>query len=201
MKMWWKNSKKSFSRVFATVGVTSMALGLAACGTASGSSSDMSNPSANDMSTPMPGVTGTPMPEATGTPTQGQTIVDLAVSNPDLTTLAMAVQTAGLADTLAGEGPFTVFAPTDEAFAALPQGTLDSLTEETLRDVLLYHVVEGEVTAEQVVELDSAMTLQGQFVDIRVEDGNVYVNDAQVVITDVQASNGVVHVIDTVLMP
>ncbi|MCA9956801.1 MAG: fasciclin domain-containing protein, partial [Anaerolineales bacterium] len=121
------------------------------------------------------------------------------------TTLVTAVQAAGLAETLSGDGPFTVFAPTDDAFAALPEGTLDSLLadpEGALTDVLLYHVVEGAVMAETVVTLESATTLNGEDVAITVADGNVFLNETtQVIITDIEASNGVIHVIDSVLLP
>lgn len=131
------------------------------------------------------------------------TIVDVAVDN-DFTTLVAAVQAAGLVDTLEGDGPFTVFAPTDEAFAALPEGTLDSLLEdpEALAEILTYHVVSGEVFAADVVGLESATTVQGDDIAIEVVDGGVVLNgSANVVATDVEASNGVVHVIDQVLLP
>ncbi|MCA9954802.1 MAG: fasciclin domain-containing protein [Anaerolineales bacterium] len=133
------------------------------------------------------------------------TIVDIAVADGRFTTLVTAVQAAGLAETLSGEGPFTVFAPTDDAFAALPEGTVESLLadpEGALTDVLLYHLVDGAVMAETVVTLDSATTLEGEDVTITVEDGNVFLNDTvQVIITDIEASNGVIHVIDSVLLP
>ncbi|MEZ4592725.1 MAG: fasciclin domain-containing protein [Chloroflexota bacterium] len=132
-------------------------------------------------------------------------IVDIAVADGRFTTLVAAVQAAGLAETLSGEGSFTVFAPTDDAFAALPEGTVDSLLadpEGALTDVLLYHVVDGAVMAETVVTLDSATTLQGEDVTITVTDGSVFLNETtQVIITDIEASNGVIHVIDSVLLP
>lgn len=132
-----------------------------------------------------------------------QTVVDIAVADGRFTTLVTALQAADLVDTLSGEGPFTVFAPTDDAFAALPAGTLDSLLADipALTDVLLYHVVSGNVLAADVVTLTSADTVLGQPVAIKVEDGNVFVNDSQVIITDIQGSNGVIHVIDAVLIP
>lgn len=133
----------------------------------------------------------------------GQTIVDVAVQN-DFTTLVAAVQAAGLVETLEGDGPFTVFAPTDEAFAALPEGTLEALLEdpEALAEILTYHVVSGEVFAADVIGLDSATTVQGQDIAIEVVDGGVVLNgSANVVATDVPASNGVVHVIDQVILP
>ncbi len=132
-------------------------------------------------------------------------IVDIAVADGRFTTLVTALEAAGLAETLAGEGEFTVFAPTDDAFAALPEGTVPSLLEDpegALTDVLLYHVVEGTVMAETVVTLESATTLQGEDVSIIVTDGSVFLNDTvQVIITDIEASNGVIHVVDAVLLP
>jgi len=130
-------------------------------------------------------------------------IVDIAVADGRFETLVTAVKAAGLVETLKGEGPYTVFAPTDDAFAKLPPGTVEGLLEDipTLKNILLYHVVPGKVMAEQVVGLDKATTALGKDVMIEVVDGNVMVNDAQVVITDIEASNGVIHVIDTVLMP
>jgi len=130
-------------------------------------------------------------------------IVDTAVAAGDFTTLAAALTAADLVDTLKGEGPFTVFAPTDAAFAALPEGTVEALLEDipTLTDILLYHVVAGEVKAETVVTLDSATTAQGSDVTITVDGDSVMVNDANVVVTDIETSNGVIHVIDAVLLP
>jgi len=130
-------------------------------------------------------------------------IVDVAVADGRFTTLVAAVQAAGLVDTLKGEGPFTVFAPTDDAFAKLPEGTVEALLADipALTNVLLYHVVAGEVKAADVVTLDNANTALDKAVLVTVRDGRVFVNDAQVVITDVEASNGVIHVVDTVLLP
>ncbi len=132
-------------------------------------------------------------------------IVDTAVAAGTFNTLATALQAAGLADTLKGRGPFTVFAPTDEAFSKLPPGTVESLlkpeNKDKLKGILLYHVVSGDVTAAQVIELSSAKTLNGQDLKLTVHDGTVMVNDAKVVKADVLASNGVIHVIDTVLLP
>lgn len=129
-------------------------------------------------------------------------IVDTAVAAGSFKTLVAAVQAAGLADTLKGTGPFTVFAPTDEAFAKLPPGTVDALLKdkEKLKAILTYHVVAGKVTAADVVKLKSAKTVQGQSVRIDATNG-VKVNASTVVKADVMASNGVIHVIDTVLMP
>lgn len=132
-----------------------------------------------------------------------QTIVDVAVADGRFTTLVTALQAAGLVETLQGEGPFTVFAPTDEAFAKLPEGALDNLLADPdqLKNVLLYHVVPGQVMAADVVSLNSADTVLGQPVSIRTEGNNVMVGEAQVIITDIPASNGVIHVIDSVLLP
>jgi uncharacterized surface protein with fasciclin (FAS1) repeats len=129
-------------------------------------------------------------------------IVDTAVSAGDFTTLVQAVQAAGLVETLKSEGPFTVFAPTDEAFAKLPAGTLESLLADPakLKAILLYHVVSGRVLAADVVELSSAKTAQGQEVKISTI-GGVKVDNANVVKTDILTSNGVIHVIDTVILP
>jgi uncharacterized surface protein with fasciclin (FAS1) repeats len=133
------------------------------------------------------------------------TIVDVAVADGRFTTLVTAVEAAGLVDTLSGEGPFTVFAPVDDAFAGLPEGTLDAVLadNELLTSILLYHVVPGEVFAADVVGLESATTVEGSDISITVDDdGNVFLNDdIQVIITDVPASNGVIHVIDGVLVP
>ena len=117
-------------------------------------------------------------------------------------TLSTAIAAAGLEEVLTDEGPFTVFAPTDEAFAKLPEGTVEALLndKEALKQVLLYHVVSGEVTASDVVKLDKAEMLNGQYVTIDTKDG-VKVNDANVIKTDIKAENGIIHVIDTVLIP
>ena len=132
-------------------------------------------------------------------------IVEIAASNDNFETLVAAVKAAGLVETLQSEGPFTVFAPTDDAFAQLPDGTLESLLKPENKDqlvaILTYHVVPGNVTASEVVNLESAMTAQGSDVHIRVEDGTVMINDAKVVTTDIEAENGVIHVIDSVLLP
>jgi len=130
-------------------------------------------------------------------------IVDTAVAADDFNTLVTAVKAAGLVETLKGEGPFTVFAPTDAAFAKIPAKTLEGLLadKEALAKVLTYHVVPGKVLAEAVVKLDNAATVQGQSVKIEVKDGKVYIDNAQVVKTDIKTSNGVIHVIDTVLLP
>lgn len=132
-------------------------------------------------------------------------IVDTAVAAGQFNTLAAALDAAELIPTLKGEGPFTVFAPTDDAFAKLPAGTVDSLLKPENRDklvsVLTYHVVAGKVMARDVVDLSEATTVNGANVAIKVMDGKVQINNANVVKTDIAASNGVIHVIDTVLMP
>ena len=130
-------------------------------------------------------------------------IVDTAVAAGDFSTLVTAVKAAGLVETLKGEGPFTVFAPTDAAFAKVPTDTLNALLADkaALANVLTYHVVAGNVMAADVVKLTSAVTVQGQAVSIEVKDGKVYVDGAQVVATDIKASNGVIHAIDAVILP
>ena len=144
---------------------------------------------------------------ATARPVGAQTpqrdIVDTAVAAGQFTTLARALQAAGLVDTLKGPGPFTVFAPTDAAFAKLPAGTVGSLlaNPDQLRAVLTYHVVPGRVTAAQVSGIPNAATVQGARLTFAVSGSTVRVNDATVTQADVMASNGVIHVIDTVLLP
>ena len=132
-------------------------------------------------------------------------IVDTAVSAGQFNTLAAALDAAGLIDTLKGDGPFTVFAPTDEAFAKLPAGTVENLLKPENKDqliaILTYHVVPGKVKAAEVVKLDNATTVNGQDVAIQVADKGVRINDANVIKTDIGASNGVIHVIDTVILP
>ena len=130
-------------------------------------------------------------------------IVDTAVAAGSFTTLAAALDAAGLIETLKGEGPFTVFAPTDEAFAKLPEGTVESLLEDipTLTQILTYHVVSGKVDASQVVNLDNAKTVNGESLTIAVDGGTVMVDGAKVVTTDIMASNGIIHVIDSVVLP
>src|SRR5690606_5042594 len=151
---------------------------------------------------PVPTPTPTPEPTAIPEPVLSD-IVDTAVADGRFTTLAAALGAADLVDTLNGEGPFTVFAPTDDAFAKLPEGTVESLllpeNLEQLKSILLYHVVSGKVMASDVVTLESADTVLGDAVSIKVQDGKVYLNDTvEVIITDVEASNGVIHVIDAV---
>ncbi|MCU0453561.1 MAG: fasciclin domain-containing protein [Bacteroidetes bacterium] len=134
---------------------------------------------------------------------QGKDIVETAVAAGSFKTLATALTEAGLIETLKGKGPFTVFAPTDEAFAKIPKADLDKLLKdkEALTKVLLYHVVSGKVMSSDVVKLKSAKTVQGSDVKISVKGKEVMVNAAKVVTVDIEATNGVIHVIDSVIMP
>jgi len=132
-------------------------------------------------------------------------IVDTAVAAGQFSTLAAALEAAGLVDALKGEGPFTVFAPTDEAFSKLPEGVVDDLLEPEkqgqLQEILKYHVASGKALAGDVVTLDSVETLQGGSLPIKCSGDTVMVGDATVIQTDIQCSNGVIHVIDSVLIP
>jgi uncharacterized surface protein with fasciclin (FAS1) repeats len=138
-----------------------------------------------------------------GNGTMPDNIVDLAAADGRFETLVTALDTAGLDETLRGEGLFTVFAPTDDAFDALPEGTLDDLLADpqALGNVLLYHVIEGELMEADLVEMTEAETLEGQSVTISASNGDVMVNDANIVEPNIMASNGVIQVIDTVLIP
>ena len=132
-------------------------------------------------------------------------IVDTAVKAGSFNTLVAAVQAAGLAETLKGEGPFTVFAPTDDAFAKLPAGTLDDLLKPENKDklaaILTYHVVSGKVMAKDVMTMKEAETVNGQSVMVSMEADTVMIDNAKVVTADIECSNGVIHVIDTVILP
>ncbi len=133
-------------------------------------------------------------------------ILHIAADAGTFNTLIAAIDAAELTEALNGEGPFTVLAPSDEAFAALPEGTVESLllpeNQETLQQILLYHVIAGDVRSDTVVTLDEATTLQGSAISIEVQDGNVVLNgNSTVTAVDISASNGVIHVIDTVLLP
>jgi uncharacterized surface protein with fasciclin (FAS1) repeats len=132
-------------------------------------------------------------------------IVDTAVEAGQFQTLAAALDAAGLVSTLKGAGPFTVFAPTDEAFAKLPAGTVENLLKPENKDqlsaILTYHVVPGRVMSADVAEIDEARTVNGEMIDIEVDGSSVKVNDATVTAADIAASNGVIHVIDTVILP
>ena len=176
-------------RVVGAIGLAMVGLAVAGCG--------------DDDSSSEGAATTAPPAATTMEETTQENIVETAVAAGDFTTLTSLVEQAGLAKTLSGAGPFTVFAPTDDAFAKVPQETLDSLAAdpEALKAVLLYHVVDGEARATDVAELSSAETLNGESVELETTDGGVKVNDAKVVQADVTASNGVIHVIDEVLIP
>ncbi len=163
-------------------------------------------------STPVP--TDTPVPTSTSAPTATarpvptntpapKDIVDVALADSKFKTLASALKAAGLIEALKGQGPFTIFAPTDDAFAKLPAGTLDALLKDPqkLADVLKYHVVEGAVKAADVAKLSSAKTLEGESIKVSVRDDKPTINDANVTVPDIAAANGVIHAIDTVLVP
>lgn len=133
------------------------------------------------------------------------TVVDVAVGSPDHTTLVAAVTAAGLVETLSGTGPFTIFAPTNAAFAALPAGTVDGLlkpeSKDALTGILTYHVVAGNVMAADLTDGQVVKTLNGQDLKVSIKDGKVMINGANVTAADLKGSNGVVHVVDAVLMP
>jgi uncharacterized surface protein with fasciclin (FAS1) repeats len=153
--------------------------------------------------TPAPATAAPATTEASMAPALSD-IVDTATAAGSFKTLLTAATAAGLVDTLKGPGPFTVLAPTDEAFAALPAGTLDGLLKdpEALKQILLYHVIAGTVTSDQIVKLTSADSVAGPAIKIAVKDGKVVLNDSATVVTpDVMASNGVIHVIDQVILP
>ncbi len=154
----------------------------------------------------MPPAPAEPSPPSAEEPAPLPNIVEAAVGAGNFTTLVAAVEAAGLAETLQGDGPFTVFAPTDDAFAALPAGAVEGLLadpDKALRNVLLYHVLSGKVLASDVLALDNSAvtTTNGDYVVVRVNDGTVKINDATVIVTDIETSNGVIHVIDSVLTP
>ena len=136
---------------------------------------------------------------------QSKDIVDLAVGNDNLKTLVAAVKAGGLVETLKGKGPFTVFAPTDEAFAALPAGTLEMLLKPENKDklvaILTYHVVPGKVMSTDLSDGQKAKTVQGENVSVSIRGGSVKISGAKVIAADVKAKNGVVHVIDKVILP
>lgn len=187
-----------------SAGIVAVGLLLAACGD--------DDEDAQDSDTPVEETTTTAGEETTTTAAEEADIVETAIAAGDFTTLVAAVEAAGLVETLQGDGPFTVFAPTDDAFAALPAGTIDTLLEDPtgdLQSILTYHVVEGEVLAADVAGLDgqAVTTVNGATFTVEVgDDGSVSLvdgagNTVGVVTTDVQASNGVIHVIDGVLLP
>ena len=182
--------------------VPALALAIAAC---SAAASPSAVPTA--ASTPSPAATAAAAPSAMPSASAAamtKDIVQTATDAGSFKTLLAAVKAAGLVETLQGKGPFTVFAPTDAAFAALPAGTLDGLLKDpaALKKILLYHVVSGSVTADKVVGLTSATSVEGSPIAVSVKNGTVYLNDsAKVVTPDVMASNGVIHVIDKVILP
>ena len=182
--------------------VPALAIAIAAC---SAAASPSAVPTAAP--TPSPAATAAASPSATPSASaaaMAKDIVQTATEAGSFKTLLTAVKAAGLVETLQGKGPFTVFAPTDAAFAALPAGTLDGLLKDpaALKKILLYHVVSGSVTADKVVGLTSATSVEGSPIAVSVKDGTVYLNDsAKVVTPDVMASNGVIHVIDKVILP
>jgi len=182
--------------------VPALAIAIAACSAAA-------SPSAAPTTAPTPTAAPTTAPVPSSAPSasaaaMAKDIVQTATEAGSFKTLLTAATAAGLVETLQGKGPFTVFAPTDAAFAALPAGTLDGLLKDpaALKKILLYHVVSGAVTADQVVGLTSATSVEGSPIAISVKDGAVYLNgSAKVVTPDVMASNGVIHVIDKVILP
>ena len=137
--------------------------------------------------------------------TAGKTIVEIAAGAEDFSTLVAAVKAADLVDVLSSKGPFTVFAPTNEAFAKLPVGTVASLlkpsNKQKLTDILTYHVVAGNVKAADVLKLSSANTLNGQSITVKTKDGKVFIDHSTVIKADIETTNGTIHVIDIVLMP
>jgi uncharacterized surface protein with fasciclin (FAS1) repeats len=150
---------------------------------------------------PTPPATATPTPTATPAP---KTVVDIAVEDGRFTTLVAAVKAANLVGTLNSAGPFTVFAPTDDAFNKLPPGTVAELLKEPegqLKQILLYHVVSGSYNVDQLVQMKTVPTVQGATLSITEVNGTVMVNDAKIIIPDIKASNGLVQVIDGVLLP
>jgi transforming growth factor-beta-induced protein len=181
--------------------VPALALAVVACSSSAATPSPAAATPSPAAATPEAPASSSPEPSEAA---MAKDIVATATEAGTFSTLLTAATAAGLVETLQGEGPFTVFAPTDEAFAALPAGTLEGLLAdpEALKQVLLYHVVSGKVTADQVVGLTSADSVEGSPIAIAVKDGSVFLNDtAKVVATDVMASNGVIHVIDSVILP
>jgi uncharacterized surface protein with fasciclin (FAS1) repeats len=182
--------------------VPALAIAIAACSAAA-------SPTVAPTTAPAPTAAPTTAPMPSSAPsasaaTMAKDIVQTATEAGSFKTLLTAATAAGLVETLQGKGPFTVFAPTDAAFAALPAGTLDGLLKDpaALKKILLYHVVSGAITADQVVGLTSATSVEGSPIAISVKDGAVYLNgSAKVVTPDVMASNGVIHVIDKVILP
>lgn len=201
-------------RILAATGVISLALTLAACGeddTTINTGTTTQTSATEETTTEETTTEETTTEETTAAEAAGDDIVDTAVAAGSFTTLTAALEAAGLDETLRGDGPFTVFAPTDEAFDALPEGTVDALLADPqgdLTEILTYHVIDGEVLAADVLEMDGEMveTLQGGSLTVEVEGEQVALVDAagnriNVTDVDVDASNGVIHVVDAVLMP
>jgi uncharacterized surface protein with fasciclin (FAS1) repeats len=213
-------SRSIFSKsIAATLGAAVVATGLFASISSHAQSGTMTTPAPTTTTTPAPTTTtpsggsmGTPGTTTPGgsTPTPakkaptGKTIVTLAAGNKNFTTLVKALKAADLVDTLSAEGPYTVFAPTNAAFAKLPKATLAKLlkpeNQEQLKKVLTYHVVPGTVTSKQL-KSGSVATVEGSNVTVKIKGKKVMINNANVILADVKASNGVIHAIDTVLMP
>src|SRR3954471_18211657 len=180
-----------------------LAIAIAACSSAAApTAAPTTAPTATAAPTAAPTTAPSTAPSASAA--MAKDIVETATEAGSFKTLLAAVKAAGLVETLQGTGPFTVFAPTDAAFAALPAGTLDGLLKDraALKKILLFHVVPGSVTSDKVVGLTSATSVEGSPIAVAVKDGTVYLNDsAKVVTPDVMASNGVIHVIDQVILP
>jgi len=184
-------------RILPVAAVLALALTTAACGSDDADTAATSAPATTSAS-------ATPSPSPSESMASAD-IVDTAVAAGDFTTLAAALEAAGLVETLKGEGPFTVFAPTDEAFAKLPAGTVETLlkpeNKAKLTRILTYHVVSGKVMAADVVKVKSAKAVSGDTLTVMTQGSNVMIDKAHVVKTDIAASNGVIHVVDTVLLP
>ena len=181
--------------------VPALAVAIAACSSAA---SPSAAPTTAPAATPAPTTAAPSTAPSASAAAMAKDIVETATEAGSFKTLLTAAKAAGLVETLQGEGPFTVFAPTDAAFAALPAGHARGLLEDpaALKKILLYHVVSGAVTADKVVGLTSATSVEGSPIAIAVKDGSVYLNDsAKVVTPDMMASNGVIHVIDKVILP
>lgn len=195
----------------AAVGAASLAFALAACSDDNETTDTITEGTTATQTSEMDSDDSMTETDAGGDQANGNTIVDTAMDNPDFSTLVEALQAADLVETLQNDGPFTVFAPTNEAFAALPEGTLDELLADPsgdLTEILTYHVIPGEVMASDVMEMDgeTVETLQGEMLTIQIDGDAVWLMDAdgntvQVIDPDMTASNGIIHAIDGVLMP
>jgi uncharacterized surface protein with fasciclin (FAS1) repeats len=193
----------TFSKSVRSIGLTAMLSIVVGLTATACNNTETTKPEATKPTT-APVATTPAAPTAASPTAQAGTIVEVAASNPSFTTLVTAVKAAGLAETLSGKGPFTVFAPTNEAFAALPKGTLEKLLKpenrDVLKKVLTYHVVSGDLMAKDL-KSGKVPTVEGSTVAVKIEGKTVSVNDASVVKADVDTSNGVIHVIDKVLVP